>query len=164
MIDSISTPEGIVHVDSEGNAVDAMGDTIEGKRYVLTTTKGARAADTLAEICAWQLEHQGAMPTLEVDGESIDVDAATDAETVEKMVEAVEAAIADECEEYTIADDSGISEVTALNADAAAREYARREDIDGVETAEDLRAYVARKGGYGHMEDEAGIWLWSVAQ
>lgn len=73
-------------------------------------------------------------------------------------------AIAAQLESYTIVTDSGKVTITAVDADAAAREYARREDMRGVEDADDLRAYVERKGGYGHMEASDGEWLWSVAQ
>ncbi len=71
---------------------------------------------------------------------------------------------ADESDEYTIVTDSGKVTIAAVDADAAAREYARREEMRGVKTADDLRAYVERKGGYGHMEDSSGAWMWSVAQ
>lgn len=65
---------------------------------------------------------------------------------------------------WTISTDSGSVKISAATADEAAAEYARREEMRGVEDADDLRAYIERKGGYGFLEGSDGERVWTVAQ
>ncbi len=63
---------------------------------------------------------------------------------------------------YTITTDSSTETITAASADDAARAYAAGEGWRGIETAEQLRAYVERAGGHGTMQDDDGV-IWTVA-
>lgn len=52
---------------------------------------------------------------------------------------------------YRFTTDAGEQEIEAADADAAAAVYAADDGIRKVKTAEDLRAYIDRVGGYGVM-------------
>lgn len=62
---------------------------------------------------------------------------------------------------YTIATDSSTETITAASADEAAARYATGEGWRGIQTADQLRAYVARAGGSGTMQDGDGV-IWTV--
>lgn len=64
---------------------------------------------------------------------------------------------------FAIVTDSGSEELTAYDADDAARKYAAGQGWRGIVTADDLRDYVADTGGWGTMTGPDGR-HWTVAR
>jgi hypothetical protein len=92
--------------------------------YTITTTKGAHTG-TLREVCAWQSEQQGGMASIEVGGESYDVDAidfdAADLDAAERAVREAIERDAEPCQHCAInlpADECGAGTHRAVWIDA----------------------------------------------